>query len=192
MHSPLGPQLVASGVESFGAEQPSCFHALAEVYVEHGDAFAGLLAEGPTTLMHGDPHLGNLFVDGDEVGFLDWACVCRGPGLRDFAYFVCSSVDTELRRDEQDALLRRYLEVLAESGAPAPDFDAAFLAYRRFAASGWVAAVATYAVGSRMQSLEVGRRAVARANATIGDLDTAGLIRDELGLPARDPARDPA
>lgn len=184
MHSEMGPQLVAAGVAEFGAEQPQAFHDMAPIYVEHGAAVAALLAAGPQTLLHGDPHLGNLFVDRGTVGFLDWACVSRGPGLRDVAYLLCASVDTELRRAEQDALLHRYLEVLAASGAPAPSFDAAWRDYRRFVAAGWVAAVATYAVGARMQSLEVGRRAVARANAAIADLGAAELIRDDLGLDA--------
>lgn len=184
MHSEMGPQLVAAGVEEFGAEQPEAFHDMAQVYTQHGAAVAGLLAAGPQTLAHGDPHLGNLFLDRGTVGFLDWACVSRGPGLRDVAYLMCSSVETDLRRAEEEALLHRYLEVLAASGAPAPGFDRAWGGYRRFVAAGWVAAVATYAAGARMQSLEVGRRAVARANAAIADLGTAELIRGELGLDA--------
>jgi hypothetical protein len=184
MHSEMGPQLVATGVKEFGADQPEPFHDMAQVYTQHGDAVAKLLAAGPQTLLHGDPHLGNQFLDRGTVGFLDWAVICRGPGLRDVAYFMCNSVDTALRRSEERALIRRYLEILASGGAPAPDFDSAWNAYRCLAATGWVAAVATYAVGSRMQSLEVGRRAVARANATVGDLETATLIRKELGLPA--------
>jgi aminoglycoside phosphotransferase (APT) family kinase protein len=182
LHSPMGPQLVAQGVEQFGNEQPEAFHALARIYTDHGDAFAELLASGPQTLMHGDSHLGNLFLDDGTVGFLDWACVCRGPGLRDVAYLLCSSVETDLRRAEQEGLLRRYLAALAEAGAPAPHFDEAWRGYRRFVAAGWVASVATYALGAALQSLEVGRRAVARANAAITDLDSATLIREELGL----------
>lgn len=185
MHSEMGPKLVATGVEAFGADQPDAFHDMAQVYTQHGADVAALLAAGPQTLMHGDPHLGNQFLDGGKTGFLDWAVVSRGPGLRDVAYFMSNSVDTELRRAEEKALLHRYLEVLAAAGAPAPDFDAAWRAYRCYAASGWVAAVATYAAGSRMQSLQVGRRAVARANAAIGDLGTATLLRDDLGLPSR-------
>jgi len=182
MHSAMGPMLVASGVKSFGANQPHAFHDVAEIYVQHGDAVAALLAAGPRTLLHGDPHLGNQFLDGATVGFLDWACVSRGPGLRDIAYFLCNSVDTDLRRAHEESLVRRYLEVLAARGAPAPDFDAAWRAYRCFVVAGWIAAVATHAVGARMQSLEVGRRAVARANEAVADLGTASLLREELRL----------
>ena len=182
MHSAMGPMLVASGVESFGADQPQAFHEVAEIYVQRGDAVAALLAAGPRTLLHGDPHLGNQFLDGATVGFLDWACVSRGPGLRDVAYFLCNSIDTDLRRAHEQSLVRRYLEVLAAHGAPAPDFDAAWRAYRCFVVAGWIAAVATYAVGARMQSLEVGRRAVARANEAVADRGTAALLREDRRL----------
>jgi aminoglycoside phosphotransferase (APT) family kinase protein len=182
MHSEMGPQLVAQGAAEFGDDQPEAFHAMAELYTRNGAAFADRLAAGPQTLMHGDPHLGNLFLDGGTVGFLDWACVCRGPGLRDVAYLLCASVETDLRRAEEEALLRRYLDALAAVGAPAPGFDDAWREYRCFAAAGWVAAVATFALGDALQSAEVGRRAVARANAAVADLDTAALLRADLGL----------
>ena len=182
MHSPIGPQLVGAGVEQFGAEQPQAFHEVAEIYIGHGDALARRLAAGPHTLVHGDTHLGNFFIEEGRVGFLDWACVSKASGLRDFGYFLCSSVETDLRRAEQESLLRHYLEVLEACGAPAPGFDAAWRAVRGFVVTGWIAAVATLAAGARMQSLEVGRRAVARSNATIEDLRTAELLREELGL----------
>jgi aminoglycoside phosphotransferase (APT) family kinase protein len=181
-HNKTGPLMIAEGVRRFGAEQPEVFHEMARIYLEHGAAFAELLGEGPRTLAHGDPHLGNLFVDGATVGFLDWACVFRAPGLRDVAYVLSNSVDTELRRAEQEGLVRRYLAVLTECGVEAPGFDDAWRAYRRFVASGWIAAVATYAAGDRMQSLEVGRRAVARTNAVLEDLGTVELLRADLGL----------
>lgn len=177
-------KLIAAGVDQFGAEQPEAFHELAELYMEHGGDLSRLLAAGAPTLLHGDSHLGNLFLDRGTIGFFDWAVVCRGPGLRDVAYFLSNSVDTELRRAEEEAVIHRYLEVLAGEGAPAPSFAEAWRDYRRFAAYGWIAATATYAAGSRMQSLEIGALGVARTNATIGDLATPELIREELGLPA--------
>lgn len=182
MHSEFGPQLVAGGVSNFGASQPEAFHQVADIYVNHGDAVAHLMEQGPTTLLHGDSHMGNLFLDKQDVGFLDWACVSKGPSLRDFAYFLCASVDTELRRAEQQSLLKHYIDVLASNGGPSMSFDAAWRDYRRFVTAGWIAAVATLSVGAGMQSIEVGERAVARANAAVEDLDTANLLREELGL----------
>ena len=69
-----------------------------------------LYREGECTLVHGDPHLGNLFVDGDDptrTGFLDWAVVSRAPGVRDVAYVLSASTPTDLRRAQGDASCSR-------------------------------------------------------------------------------------
>ena len=78
-----------------------------------------LYREGERTLVHGDPHLGNLFVDtvnGDRTGFLDWAVIAHAPGMRDVAYVLSASTPTEVRRAHEDALLFRYREILAAHG----------------------------------------------------------------------------
>ncbi len=173
---------------------PAAFTALGQIYIEHTDAVNDLLDSGPQTLIHGDSHLGNLFLQrsedaggegngrAGEVGLLDWACTARAPGLRDVAYFLCNSVDSQLRRDREQALLSRYLTQLAAGGAPAPSQDEAFDRYRRYALCSWVAATVTAAAGSRMQSLEIGLRSMRRATDAIVDLETVELLRDELGL----------
>ena len=182
MRSDFAPVLVQSGLEQFGDEMPAAFHELARIYVEHTEAVNDLMDEGPKTLIHGDAHLGNLFLDGAEVGLLDWACTCRAPGLRDVGYFLCNSIDAELRRDREHDLVRGYLEALAKAGAPAPSFDDAFMRYRRYALCAWVAATVTAAVGDRMQALEIGMRSMKRATRAIVELETVELVREGLGL----------
>ncbi len=182
MRHAVGPLLVRSAVEQFGADMPAPFHDLATLYLDHTEALNDRLDRGPQTLIHGDSHLGNLFRDGPRMGMLDWACTARAPGLRDVAYFLCNSIPSELRRAEETDLLRRYLEGLAAGGAPAADFDLAFRQYRRFAVCSWIAATATAAAGSRMQALEIGMRSMQRSTEAIVDLDTPALLREELGL----------
>lgn len=178
MRSEFGPLMVKSAVEQFGDEMPPAFHDAARIYIEHTDAVNERLDEGVPTLLHGDSHLGNLFLDGDRIGFLDWACTCRGPGVRDVAYFLSNSVPTELRRAEERDLLQRYLGGLDEG----PTFDEAWKQYRLYAICGWVAATVTAAAGSRMQALEVGMRSMRRSTDAIIDLETPELLRAELGL----------
>ncbi len=108
--------------------------------------------------MHGDPHFGNLFVDvegGDRTGFLDWAVLCRAPGLRDVAYVLCNSVPQDVREPNEREFVDRYCEVLAAAGV---DLDpvAAWEQYRLFAVYSWVAAAATAGMGSKWQPLSVG------------------------------------
>ena len=182
MRHEMGPMLVASALEQFGDRMPGAFRDLADLYVHHTEAINDLLDAGPKTLIHGDCHIGNSFEDGDRVGLLDWACVAYGPGLRDFAYYVCNSIPTKRRQRDERVLLRRYLEALADSGGPRLDEVAAYDLYRRYAVCSWVAATVTAAVGDRMQPIEIGMRAMERATTAICDLETHELLRAELGI----------
>ena len=95
---------------------PAGFLELAELYEARSRDVMRLYREGERTLVHGDPHLGNLFVDtvnGDRTGFLDWAVIAHAPGMRDVAYVLSASTPTEVRRAHEDALLFRYREILA-------------------------------------------------------------------------------
>ena len=38
--------------------------------------------EGERTLVHGDDHIGNLFVDDGRTGFYDWAVASQFAGMR--------------------------------------------------------------------------------------------------------------
>jgi len=182
MRSEFGPLLVEQAIEKFSDRMPQEFHELATLYLDHTEALCDLLDSGPETLIHGDSHVGNTFLDRDEVGLLDWACVCRAPGIRDVSYFLCNSVSTEFRRQREMKLLARYLTKLEESGGVATTFEEARRQYRRLATCSWIAATVTAAAGSRMQSIEVGLRAMTRATQAIIDLGTAGLLRYELGV----------
>jgi hypothetical protein len=95
-----GSKFVQMAVDTLGNELPDSFHRLADIYLARHDDIAGLWNSGARTFVHGDPHMGNLFVDtnaGDRTGFLDWAVIGRSPGLRDIAYVLCNSVPAAVR-----------------------------------------------------------------------------------------------
>ncbi|MGE5830203.1 MAG: phosphotransferase family protein [Micromonosporaceae bacterium] len=69
-----------------------------------GDRLAGHVVQaeravarvGPVTLLHGDASLRNLRTSpSGEVAFLDWEDVSAGPGARDLAWLLVSSVEPE-------------------------------------------------------------------------------------------------
>lgn len=177
----IGPLMVGQALERFGERMPQAFHDTASIYIDHTDAMADALDRGPQTLVHGDCHLGNTFVDGETVGLLDWACLCRGPALRDVAYYLCNSLSVERRRELERELLERYLAGLARAGGDAPGFDEAFEDVKRHAVTSWVAATVTAAAGSRMQSIEVGQRAMERTTQALIDYDTPERLRAAIG-----------
>ncbi len=170
---------VSFAVEQMGSDLPEASHRLAQVYMPRADGVADLLADGPRTLVHGDAHLGNMFADGTSPGFLDWALVGCAPGLRDVAYFLGGSVPTELRRAQERRLLTRYCERLEEGGVTI-DVDTAMDQYRVQLVTAWIAALATAAMGSKWQPIEVGMSATMRANAAIEDHGVADLLTTRL------------
>jgi hypothetical protein len=99
------------------------------------DALRVLAARSPGagwTVIHGDTHVGNTFLDGSgHPALLDWQLVQFGHWSLDVAYHVASALEPAQRATVERDLLRHYLERLASEGVRAPSFDAAFAEYRR-------------------------------------------------------------
>jgi len=89
-------------------------------------------ASAARTLVHGDTHPGNLYIEpGGRPGFLD-AQVRRSPWVQDVAYHVAASLDLADRPQWEEGLLAHYLACLAACGvANPPAFQPAWDAYRR-------------------------------------------------------------
>lgn len=133
---------------------------------------------GPACMVHGDPHLGNMFFEPDgRPGFLDWQRVMRGHWAHDVAYFTISALTPELAAAHEGDLLRHYLTALVAAGGPLLDFDEALLAYRRQAVHGlvWVINPLT------MQPEEVNTANATRFGAAVERLDSWSALFDEAG-----------
>ena len=87
----------------------------------------------------------NLFFKNDEAGLTvaccDFQAPVRGKGIQDVAYFLSGSIDTELRREHEMALIQRWLDRLSEYGVTDYSFDEALLDYRRGILMVWTYAV---------------------------------------------------
>ena len=180
MRGKRGAQFVAMAKEQFAADSPPVFAELCDLYVDHADDIVELWDEGERTLVHGDTHAGNQFVDGDAVGLYDWAVISRSPGVRDVAIYLGNSCDPDLRREHEGAWLATYRRALVEAGVDAPPADVLHDRYRRCVLYAWIAATTTAAMGSRWQPIEVGMAGMARATTACADLDTLGALRDAL------------
>ena len=130
----------------------------------------------PETLLHGDPHLGNMYFQDGEVGLLDWQVVQRGCGMKDVAYFMITSLSPELRRAHQYLLLERYVEGLARHGVSGYGFDEAWHDYRINSIHSFVAIVVTAASGA-MQERAVVERGLRNTSSALIDLDAIELFR---------------
>lgn len=136
---------------------------------EHRALLEAHWARLPRTLIHGDPHAGNLYFAGNEVGFFDWQVVQAGPGLRDVGYFLVNSVETDLRRRHERELLAYYAAELRAHGVTSVNDEALWEEYRLFALYTWIAISVTGAAPG-LQPREVVLRAFERTGAALDDL----------------------
>jgi aminoglycoside phosphotransferase (APT) family kinase protein len=137
--------------------------------------FVWSLADGPATLLHGDPHIGNTYVLPDgEVGFLDWQVVRHGNWSVDVGYFVQGALTVDDRRAAEHDLVAMYVDALDVPACDRPTAEDAFLRYRASAVHGLTLWLTTSA-GS-VQSPAVCRALVERYAGAFVDLDARGAI----------------
>ena len=137
------------------------------------------LGDGPATLLHGDPHVGNTYVlpDGD-VGFLDWQVLRRGNFSLDLGYFLQGALEIDDRRTCEADLIDEYQAALGLPADERPTRDEIWLRYRASVAHGLAIWLATLSYGS-WQREEVSLALVQRYAAAFVDLGCVAAI-DQL------------
>jgi hypothetical protein len=134
--------------------------------------WAPALDQGPHSVLHGDPHPGNVYLQDRDAGLLDWQAVRRGNPLRDVTYHLVLGMAVPDRRTHERDLLAHYAAELAAHGGPRLDADACWREHRRMAAYAYVAAVFTSGLGGLQ-------------NAEIADAGLKPRSTDEQGLTVR-------
>jgi hypothetical protein len=155
--------------------------AAGELYVEHHDRIDELWNAGPQTYIHGDTHIGNVFLDGRRVGFFDWGLSRVSTPLRDVSYFLTMAVDPGERRQAEEDLLRLYVEALGAAGGPGISFDEAWSVHRVQAGytvvATFLAFMPSYAAGDG-QGLGAALRR--RSELALEDLEVVDALRAAL------------
>jgi hypothetical protein len=68
----------------------------------------------PKTMIHGDSHLGNFFIQKDgAVGTFDFQCKAEEHCMRDVTYFLCNSYPEFFLEKDEKPLIAYYLERLS-------------------------------------------------------------------------------
>ncbi|MEO6093066.1 MAG: hypothetical protein ABIT04_08530 [Novosphingobium sp.] len=169
----LTPEVWRSYVESSrGAAASVRFHSL--------DWMRGVLAKlsrhskiVPRTLLHGDTHLGNLYIDIDgEPGFFD-SLPHVGPPMIEIAYHICCALDLADRRTHERGLVAHYRDALIGEGIDPPPLDALMHQYGCYLATGYLIFLVNAA---DFQIEAVNTAYTARFSAAMLDHDTIGLI----------------
>ena len=174
----LKPEIWQGYVNSArGAAASVCFHDLdwmidAMARVNH------LCRTLPVMLLHGDTHLGNLYVDIDgEPGFFD-SLPHLAPAMYEVSYHVTGALDVPDRRRHERALVAHYREELLRCGVDAPSLDQFMHEFGCFLANGYAIFLVN---ASDFQPEAINTAYTARFSSAMLDHDTIGLL---AGLPA--------
>lgn len=98
--------------------------------------------QGPQCLVHGDLRCDNLLFGGNnQVTIVDWQTAGVGNPALDIAYYLGTSLPTDLRRQHEEALLEHYLHALGAEGVNDYSLDQLTSDYRYCAFSGFIMSV---------------------------------------------------
>lgn len=169
----LKPDIWQGYVDSArGAAASVCFHDLEWMKgaLDKLNRFSRTL---PTMLIHGDTHLGNLYIDVDgEPGFFD-SLPHLAPAMYEISYHVAGALDVPVRRLHERALVAHYRDELIRCGIDAPSLDEFMHQYAIFLANGYAIFLVN---ASEFQPEAINTAYTARFSSAMLDHDTIGLL----------------
>ena len=182
--SNYGATMLRYGLDHHRDRLSDDFAAVAEMYIDHSDVLHALWQAGPSTVIHGDPHIGNLFDDHGRAGFLDWGIINVSTPMRDVSYFLNMAMSIEDRQRHDRDLLRHYLDRRAAAGGSEITFDDAWHAHRIHAAYTVPAScqVVMFPDNATPRRRVFAAAFLARAEAALADLEVRSVLRQTAGL----------
>ncbi|MCH2170614.1 ecdysteroid 22-kinase family protein [Myxococcota bacterium] len=182
--SDYGSTRLQVGLDHHRDKLTDAFAEMAEVYIAKRDAIHEVWHMGPHTVIHGDPHIGNLFDDDGRTGFLDWGIINVSTPLRDMSYFINMALSVAARRTHERDLIRHYLDVRAGLGGGEIGFDEAWKAHRLHAAYLVPAScqIVVFPEDATERRKIFAAAFLERASAGVEDLEARAALREHAGL----------
>lgn len=148
--------------------------------LQHWDTLLHDWFSGPLSLLHGDSHLGNFFVSGDDMGMLDFQAAHWGKGLRDVQYFLILALPDAVLAEHERDLVAYYVERREHYGAPL-EGERAWRDYRSLSYHALMTMVVSVGLGALNEEQdELMAELLRRAVAALERLDYAGWLDSYL------------
>ena len=152
---------------------------LAESYGPSVAQHMGIFAAGPMTFTHGDFRLDNMFFgDNEDFAVIDWQVSAIHSGLYDVAYFLATSVTSEVRRRVEREAVVEYHDIVRAMGPEDFTFEECWQLYRNNILGRLITAVITCGgldLNDR-RSYELAEISLRRTLTAIEDLDAGELV----------------
>jgi hypothetical protein len=148
-------------------------------------------AARPQTLVHGDAHIGNVYLIERSsaepvIGWFDFQVVGSEHPMRDVTYFLASSFPKSGLAQHEKDFIRFYLENLSaavvefETSCPVPTFDECWQQYRLQSFYAMYAFAFSGGVGGNLQDRKQTRLVLERISALMERVDAEGALVDLL------------
>jgi Phosphotransferase enzyme family len=178
-----GGPMLRYGIDNHRDRLSDAFVDIAELYLAHHEQVQALwhsARHGLHTVIHGDPHIGNLFVDDGRVGFLDWGIINLNTPMRDVSYLLTMGMSPQDRRTHEADLLRHYLDARRVLGGTEIGWNDAWLAHRVHAAYTVPACcqVVTFPADASPRRRVFADAFLARSLAALDDLQAREALRE--------------
>lgn len=167
--------------DQFGDNFSTPMRRLAEEFGNSYIEYMEVLSTGSRTFGHGDYRLDNMFFGAGDTGdfaAVDWQVCGISGGLSDVAYFLSSSVSTEIRRKLERELVAQYHHIVRSMGANGYTFEECWRSYRRSALACFLTPI--IAGGqldlSNQRSKQLADVFLSRTLTAIEDLDAAEFL----------------
>jgi hypothetical protein len=147
--------------------------------MQHWDELLDWWYREPLTLCHGDSHLGNFFVDGEQMGMIDFQAAHWGKGIRDVQYFLIDSLPADILAAHEQELVRHYLDCLAREGVTL-EFEAAWEQYRAFSFQTLMTIVVSLGLGGLTEKDSVMEEILRRSVAAVQRVDFVGWLERNI------------
>jgi len=149
--------------------------------VRHWDELLDYWFSGPLSLLHGDSHLGNFFVSGDEMGMLDWQATHWGKGIRDVQYFLIDSLPADVLAAHERELVDYYVQRRGYHGS-AIDAEETWQEYRSFTFHTLMTIIVSIGFGALNEEQdELMAEILRRSVAAVQRVDYAGWLEELTG-----------
>lgn len=158
---------------------PEVHEAGSALFADFGRYLAG--DEGPWTIVHRDFRLDNLLF-GDRGGsvpiaVVDWQACTHASGLIDVAYFIGAGLLTDVRREHERDLVRRYHDGLVAAGVRDYGWEQCWTDHRLGSFAGFLTAVVAPMMVERTERGDDMFMAMVRRHARhVLDLDAPALL----------------
>ncbi|MAT49935.1 MAG: hypothetical protein CMK32_01965 [Porticoccaceae bacterium] len=177
---------VPAAIEQEIAVNPFKQELLSKLATTADELLAGMVAMQrhqatlPQTLLHGDSHIGNIYLLPDgRAGLLDWQLMVRGYCMHDINYLITTALTIDQRRGNEQDLLRYYLQRLKQAGVDEPpSFASAWDEYRRTLIWGVYIGWLTTSVVN--YGWEINTVNLLRLSTAYADLGTAELVAEVM------------